>query len=407
MQGEPQFGEKGISLFDGLPGGHDRLDIHLDGDEYKNFKPNEGASMLGYFTQTLQDAGFPWKVHAATEKSDGTFKRGSEMSEMDAIKNLKAGKPVMLQPMRNLQLDLSSGSIGALAAAGSISGGEMASVNKVAAFSKDAKVSGGNQGLELRFGEPVVISSMGELKLLFQMYNPNEKIKGKSDTAEAAHHLSYFTAKTAGSAYPWRFFVKDEGSPVGRVAKALVKQTATGALVGGAAGALLGAPIGIFARDWKFVAGVATVVAGIGGLRGAFDAVRTASKGKPINAVDALQRVLNNQDVVFQETHARSIGVPILGSVSWFSDHGKGSTISSPEELETYFYMQSQTELPKPEKKEEKKEEKPEPARTIVIDNSVHYHVGGEHLHVGPERHQHDHHTHQTHVHPERHYILR
>jgi len=64
------------------------------------------------------------------------------------------------------------------------------------------------------------------------------------------------------------------------------------------------------------------------------------------------------------------VGVPIIGKISWFSDHGKGSNIASASELETFYYMQNQA-AKMPGKPEEKP--KPTPPQQIVViqDNRI------------------------------------
>ena len=99
---------------------YDKLNVHLDSPEYQNVKDLEAANMLGHFTQTMQNNGYPWKMHAAKTLADGSFKKGESVSDLEALQRLKKGEPVLMQPMRDLQLDLSSGSITAIAAAGSV-----------------------------------------------------------------------------------------------------------------------------------------------------------------------------------------------------------------------------------------------------------------------------------------------
>ena len=123
---------------------------------------------------------------------------------------------------------------------------------------------------------------------------------------------------------------------------------------------------------------------GVGGLSGGYESARTSLKGTPINAVEALEGVLNEKEVIFQESRARSVNVPILGKISWFSDQGEGSKIQDTEQLNTFYYMQSQTELPKakaPSKK--KKAEKPASAPVTIIDQSIHYHIQDNSSEVG------------------------
>jgi len=371
-----QSEEEANSILDRFRPQYEKLNIHLDSPEYKGIEELEAANMLGHFTQTMQNGGYPWKLREAVPKGDGNFKAGEKVSDMEALSRLKKGEPLLLQPLRDLQLDLSSDSITAIAAAGSVGSTDLGGLSKVASYSKNSKVSAGNQGFSVKFGEPVVIENFAQLKLLHQMYDPADKIEGKSETAKAAHQFSYFTQKTVSSAFPWRFYVKDDSNPFLRVAKHTALGTAKGAAVGGVIAGAFGGLMALGFQDWSYLAGAATIGAGIGGVSGGYEAARTSLKGTPVSSVEALEHVLNDQNVVFQESRARSIKVPMLGQISWFSDQGKGSVISDVDQLNTFYYMQSQEDLPKPKKPEKKEEKKPEKPSVTIIDQSInnHYH---------------------------------
>ena len=126
---------------------YDKLDIHLDQPEYKNIQDLEAANMLGHFTQTMQNNGYPWKLLSADKLADGSFKKGKDISDMEALNRLRKGEGILLQPMRDLQLDLSSGSITAIAAAGSAASTDMTGLTKVANYSKNAQVQPEMHGL--------------------------------------------------------------------------------------------------------------------------------------------------------------------------------------------------------------------------------------------------------------------
>ncbi len=349
---------------------HPKIDVHLNGDEYRAIALKDAAKMLGYFSQKMQDQGFPWKLKVAVDQGDDNFRAGADVSDLDALKQLQQGKPVMFQPMRNLQLDLSSDSLGALAAAGALgTGTEIAGMARLAAISKTTRVTPGSQGIELKYGEPVVVSNFSELKLLYQMYNPDEKVTSKNEVAKAANQLSYFTQKTASGQYPWRFYKESDTNTAGRVATAVARSAVKGGAMGAGVGALVGAPLAFFARDWSFVLGAVGVGAAGFALYSAQQAARTAAKGEGVNAVEALERVLNGQEVVLQETEIRSVGVPIFGKISWFSDHGPGSKISSTSELDTFYWMQNQ---------DAKEEPKPEVKPAIPSVLVIHQHYGDE-----------------------------
>lgn len=355
---------KGFDLI--IPGTHqDKVDIHLSGAEYQHISEFDSGRMLGYFTQKLKDQGFPWRIYDCVTKDDNV-RRGEQLSEMEALQHLTQGTPVMFQPMRNLQLDLSSNSLSALAAAGKLGGNDMSSMSNMADISKN--VAPGSKGVELKFGAPVVVSSTAHLKLLFQMYNPEEKINESNAVSKAAHELSYFTQKTMGSAYPWRFYKNCDGSRLWRMTKALVPGFVGGAAVGAAFGGVIGLPIGLFSGAWAVTKTLISYGAVLGGAYKAIDSARTASKGESINAVEALERVLEDKDVVFQETQMGSIGVPIFGKITWFSDHGKGSSISNTKALDTFYWMVNQAAKPEEPKKEEPP--KPQSAPVVIIQDN-------------------------------------
>ena len=359
-------------VLDTFRGRYEKLDVHLGSAEYQNVPDLAAAKMLGHFTQTMQNQGYPWRLHAADPApgEDG-FKKGESVGDLEALQRLKKGEGVLMQPMRDLQLDLSSGSLTALAAAGTLAGAQAGTLSTVAEASKNTQVSAGSQGFSVKFGEPLVINSIAELKLLNQMYDSEQKVEGATETAKAAHQFAYFTQKTIGSAYPWRFYTKDDGNTALRVAKSTAKGLLSGAAVGGVVAGAVGALLALGFRNWNYLTGAAGIGAAIGAARGGYDAARTSLKGNPVNAVEALERVISGEEVVFQESRTRSVGLPIVGKIAWFSDHGKGSSVKSVDDLNTFYYMQSGAELPKAP--EPKKEEKPAAPSVVVIDQSVHH----------------------------------
>ena len=378
---------KGDGILDRFSPKYDKLDVHLDQPEYKDINELEAANMLGHFTQTMQNAGYPWRLQAAESTDKGGYKKGEKISDFEALNRLKKGQAVLMQPMHDLQLDLSAGPFTAIAAASSVAATDTTGLTKVANYSKNAQVNAGSQGVSLKFGEPIIVEDFAQLKLLHQMYDPTDKIEGKSETAKAAHQFSYFTQKAVTSAFPWRFYVKDGSNTLLRVGKRTLTGTGGGALVGGIVGGVFGGLLGLAMGDVGTYALGGAAVGGTGGaLKGGYDGLRTSLKGTPINAVEALENVLNDKEVYFQESRARSINVPIVGKISWFTDNGKASSINDPEQLNTFYYMQSQEDLPKPAKKEEKKKPEPQKPSVVMIDQSINTH--------------HHHHHHHNHSHP-------
>ena len=371
--GETEPNRKETGILDRFKNEYDKLDIHLDQPEYQGISRDEAALMLGHFTQTMQNQGNPWKIHSASDGKKG-FTKGKEIGDLPALKRLENGEPVLFQPMRDMAIDLSSGSFTALAAAGSVASADVTNLSRVAAYSKGFQGSGNTQGLTLKNGEPIVISSYSELKLLHQMHKSGQEIEGKSETAKAAQQLSFFTQKTVNSNYPWRFYVKDDSNVIGRVAKKTIGGAATGAGVGAVVAGAIGGAIAFATKDLSWLYAGAGIGAAVGGVTRGYQAAQSSSKGTPINAVDAMEKVLDGKEVVFQEARVRSVPVPFLKQVSWYTDNGAGSAISSVEDLNTFYHMQSQDELPKTEKKEEERT----PPQTIIIDRSVHHHYSDQ-----------------------------
>lgn len=355
----------------GLGSNASNIDIYLGGEEYQNVGERDAARMLGYFTQAMQAQGFPWRLQESTQDGlRGKLTGTQALADIDALRKLQKGEPVIFQPMRNLQLDLSSDSLGAIAAAGSLGGGqEMTSMARLATITKNTRVTPGSQGVELKHGEPVVVRNLSELKLLYQMYNPEEKVKSKDQVAQAAHQLAYFNQQ-AGD-YGWRFFEKDSENALGRMAKAFYRNGLRGAAMGVAVGAMIGLPVGIITqslRNGLLALGLGT---GAFSLYSGVEGVRTAAKGKPLNTVQALDTILKGKPLEMQETQMRGIGVPVLGKISWFSDRGKASTVTGPQELETFWWMQNQAAKP------EDPPAPPPPPTTVVLDQSQHYYQLG------------------------------
>jgi hypothetical protein len=345
------------------------IEVYLDGDEYKNIDEHSAARMLGHFTQAMQAQGFPWRLYASSKEGlTGKLTGTKTLSDMDALRRLQRGEAVLFQPMRNLQLDLSSDSLGAIAAAGTLSpGSDMSSVSRLAALSKNTRVSPGSQGYELKHGEPVEVKNLAELKLLYQMYRPEETISTKNPVARAASQLAYFNQQQGD--YGWRFYQKDQSNALGRIAKQMYQNGLKGAAMGAAVGAMVGIPLGLVTQSLKNFLLAVAAGSGAFALYGGAEGARTAAKGKPLNTVAALDAVLKKQPLEFQETQMRSVGVPVLGKVSWFTDRGANNTVSSPQELETLYWMQNQAA----KQPEEPKPTPPAPPTTVIIDQSQHY----------------------------------
>lgn len=340
-----------------------QIEIPLDHKSYKNISLDDAAKMLGFFTQKMQNQGFPWCLYKVDEESK--WKKRVRIDDMEALRRLQNGQGVLFQPKRNMQLDLSPDSLSAAAKIGEIRGGQLESVDKVASFSKNTKVSAGTEGIEVKFGAPLMIENFGELKLLHQLYNPDASIaeKGKEESSKiilppgydpgevtdkenvfgkTAHNLSYYTNKTLGTTYPWRFVRESEGGAVFRMVKSMISKGVPGVLIGAGVGLAIGGPVGLFTGAWSTAITLASYGAALGGGLMAFEGAKDAYKGIDINAFETLSRITENKSVTLQERKKHSINLPIIGNFSWYSDYGKGTEIKNPQELELFTKIEDQ-----------------------------------------------------------------
>lgn len=338
---KPSTPSGGLGNLVGLAPEPSNIDVFLGSDEYKNINEKTAAQMLGHFTQAMKAQGFPWRLYASSSEGLGGKITGTRpVGDIEALRRLQRGEAVLLQPMRNMQLDLSSDSLGAIAAAGTVGGGtEISSMSKLATLTKNTRVSAGSQGFEVRHGEPIEVRNLAELKLLYQMYRPEEELASRDRVGRAAQQFGFFNGQQGEFGY--RYYQKDGSNPVGRVLRESYRAGARNAAMGVAAGALIGGPVALVLHSLPtFLA--ATAVGGVGfGLYGAAQAGRNAAKGRPLNTVEALDAVLKGQPVEIQETQMRSLGVPVLGKLSWISDRAASSTINTTQDLESLWWMQN------------------------------------------------------------------
>lgn len=353
----------------GLNGTKSNMDVFLGSDEYRNIPERDAAKMLGHFVQGMQVQGFPWRLYASSQEGlQGKLTGQKQLSDTDALLRLQREEPVLFQPMRNMQLDLSADSIGAIAAAGAIgSGTQLTGMERMANLTRSTRVSPGSQGIEVRHGEPIEVRNLRELKLLYQMYHLEEKLTTKDPVGRAAQQLAYFNQQ-AGE-FGWRFYQHDDGNAFGRIAKSAYQDGVRGGLIGLAVGATVGIPVGLFTRSLPYF-GAAVGLGALGfGLMGALQGGRTAAKGKPLNTVQALDALLSGKEIQVQETQLRGIPAPIISKMSWLTDRGLPNTVKDTKDLERLFWMQNQNakEDPPPSPPE-----KPKP-NVVVIDQSQHY----------------------------------
>ncbi|MCE1248431.1 MAG: hypothetical protein LWY06_17465 [Firmicutes bacterium] len=216
-------------------------------------------------------------------------------------------------------------------------------------------------GMETSFGVPIEIKNKAELKFLYELYNPEAKAKDAAAGSfkEAAGELAFFTTGSMAGQHPWKLY-KDEGKMKNflRMAAGAIKSGGIGAAIGMAALSIFSLP----ALSVIPIGGSIGIAAGaaIGGTIGAVKGAFTRKKGAEINAFEALARLSNNEPVTFQEKKKREIGISVpfpvnvqLGSISFYSDHGEGSVLSSFNDLKLFHDMEAQQiQQPDPAKKQ-------------------------------------------------------
>ncbi|MBI2265901.1 MAG: hypothetical protein HYU64_12125 [Armatimonadetes bacterium] len=310
----------------------DRAHLFPEGESYRNISRAEAAGMIGYFTQKLQGTGFPWSLAMPYKYGINTG-----ASELEALHRLQIGQEVLFCPKRVLNFDLSAKGL----KSASVMATPLAPLEKASDFSTKSDVAPETEGIEVPFGAPTAVHNFAELKLLYEMHNPEVKVSEKNEMGKAANWLSYFTQKTKDTSYPFRFYSKKDGV-LETVARESLKSGVVGALVGAAAGAVLGGPAGVSmgfnlggmlagAQKGALASGV------ISGLLGACGGV----KGKEINAFEVLDFILKEEPVLFQEKKKHGIGLPIIGKLTWYTDYGKGNEIRNLKQLEEYHNMQN------------------------------------------------------------------
>ncbi|MCE1248430.1 MAG: hypothetical protein LWY06_17460 [Firmicutes bacterium] len=76
-----------------VPGAnYSSVEINTDIPEYKNVTTEEAAKMIGYFTQIMEQKGFPWALYEPKTGIFGT-KSKKAIGEFEALKRIKKANP--------------------------------------------------------------------------------------------------------------------------------------------------------------------------------------------------------------------------------------------------------------------------------------------------------------------------
>lgn len=316
----------------------------LKDPDYRDISADEIARDLGYFTQVQRGFGFPYHPYKPKDGDSGR----KAISEMEALKRMLAGKPIELQPMRKIAVNLSPSQLESIASLTS----PVAAVAKSAAFAANANLGVQTLTRENKNGGAIPIPSPAHLKLLYQLQSMDFPDKPAGEISAAAKNLSYFTAKAKLTDHPWTFH-----SPKRQIfgvlkdaAKSFLKQGCKGAVAGAAVGALLGGPLGaLFGVHFGGIVSMVLWGAGIGFGSGSAVGAKGplfSPNGEEYDEITALAHVLKKDPLNFQQEEVHTFNVPFLGNFGWTSEYGKPSLIADSGELATFSKMESTTVPP-------------------------------------------------------------
>ncbi len=318
------------------------LDELLNLPDFKNITDEEAATMLGFFSKTMRSKGFPWEYKAVV---NGKLK---EIGDLEALFRLKRGETVYFFPKRVVTLNLTSSDLDKI--------GKVTSSKPIKDISQALKTGESVAkiddpiGREVSDGNGIPVRNYAELKLLYQLFNPdsqiklNEKQQKDKDLVKAVNTLkafSKFVSEKFSSRYPWRFY-STSNSLVGKMAnffRAAKMKIIVGALLGAAfsgpllvlAGLIGGA--GLASMVGTGLLGATATGAAIGGAIGFKDGIREAKLGKEIGPIEGLKRLMRGQKVLFQQKKVHSAQFPVIGKVVWQTNYREPVTIKNPDEL--------------------------------------------------------------------------
>jgi hypothetical protein len=195
-------------------------------------------------------------------------------------------------------------------------------------------------GLEASYGKPVELNSIAELKLLHDLYAAGPEIPVNDRTTDTIDSLSTFTRQRDTTA--WRFYNQEARPSILGQTWETLKGVGGGLLLGAALGGVIGGPLGLWTESWSTFLGLTTAGAAWFGQQRGREAWQESQKGQPLNALETLDRVLNDKPTVIQKTQLRSVGLPVLGKFTWHTDYGPGASVANSEELHLLSDIHSQ-----------------------------------------------------------------
>lgn len=206
----------------------------------------ESAEMLGFFSRKLRNVGIGFIFYKKDEKG-----KLIEINELEALKRLKNNEEVLFQMTKFSNFNLSVSNLFAVGAL--VSPIDVSLMNNIKDLMDKSNISNSvtikNPGKEVKTGIPFSIKNLQELRMIYQIFNPNSNIDPQNKAEKVAKLLSSFIPKTFGTPYNWKFFDSQNRKSLKEIIlNSLSKSIKIGSLIGLTSSFLI-APIG--AVNWK------------------------------------------------------------------------------------------------------------------------------------------------------------
>ena len=313
----------------------DGIDQLLLTDAYSAVSREEASKMMHDFTEVMHDQGFPWRVYSAEQHP-------KRLHELEAIKRLEQGKPVEFRPFVSRQLEVTIDSLDSLSPAGALGSGYEAPSRS------ETLMNPGFLSLEAPLGKATVVHDLSEFKLLHQLSIPAPAAKPETASGDPTQRAVTDLAKlsTQQGIQGWRFI--DSANPPSKASVfwQTIKGAASGAALGAALGTVVGAPISLWTNTWLPFAGLAGAGAAWFALQKGRENCNEFSKGQSLNALEALHRLSNGEEVTLQRTQLKTVGLPIAGKFTWYTDYGQAATIDNFDDLTSLAQIHGEASHP-------------------------------------------------------------
>ncbi|MCL5054421.1 MAG: hypothetical protein M1169_00535 [Firmicutes bacterium] len=332
------------------PSHYNALEEALKNDpNYQNISSEDVSRYLNYLFVAETKKGFPWYAYRPAEKGS----KRAPISPLEVYTRMESGKPIAFSRKQKVAFAMGDLALSAVAL-----GPQSAMANLA-----QQSISGGWQpkmmDREQSTAPEIYIPNKAYLKLLYQIHSGDIPKDASSEVVKTAKDLSVFIKKGKSSSYFFEFHVPERKwkDKLGSAFKAFDHDAVHSAMLGvglGAVGSLFGGFLGhtLVAMMGGYLitmVGGAALGALIGGLRSAMKSW-DRSNGKKIHELDAMDRLLKEQPVNFQEDEFKSYNIPLVGTYASTKLHSQPSKVSNTKELSILASTMSDLEHSNPSK---------------------------------------------------------